>query len=1227
MNEKTLFSKKLIALFLILILTIGTMPPLNLMGAQVPILMKDGVITFTFEDNLATTSTRYRTIGWMIHTEPSENRAPLTLGSDKVIKIMDFTEVDSKVDGNRITTTFEISERELTAAIKGTALENCRNGQTIYLSSIFAVVKGQYPNESIGAQKYTYNAISTAEGWSSQAKSDMKAYYNIKLKFDMPPQQVDKVIRVNGSGYSRVSLGEKEVGSPATVTFDEYMTIKGVKYKLQSSWGEYNGKQVHVQNGSTLTRSMTVPVGGLDIVANYVPDPEGCGNACTPAPPPAEIEPDPEPDEGGELTPVDPPSGGVYRVLQTTDGIIFKVDKEYSTQPSGGGTEYYVKLPESQVLDDGKTYTLVKSYMMNADSGYKMHEKTVKNDGLYTTQTRNFTSAWKETHLVGEYEAEPTKPPSGGTNQNGQIAAHLILEASDDYISFPGPETVSFTLDAGYSQSSGTIEEYTYWISTNKSDLENSRDYFNSSRRDFATTSLTISESTMVYAKVEITDSNNKTATAYAQVFIQMEDPVILGDPTVQLTIDPFRFLPTETGTFKPVIQSGGSRYSTTSRYWKIFNGDTENIVMEGTGEIGSIAMSKLNVGKYTAVQYIEWTDVFGKKFSANDAAPFEILVMGPPDVDLMTTKDEYHVREDVEYVLKYFEDPKFTYPITKKEWAIYDLKDNIVSSGTGDIPKTYKYHLHSHTGSYYATQTIYYNDPTKGGAEDYTMGYAFYFIKGLEEPGVSINTNQDLYYTPWQMHTTTVFVEDAYYKFPIHKKTWQLVNRANNSIVATGSGIFPAVYNLAVEFPQGDYQLKEIITYLRTNLDTGKDLGVVDEISIAATKNIKVINPIPEAVFDVSMRVTRDNQWEDVIWNVNQGKQYKQIRVDISKSFERNVTLNYPWAIDFGSENTQIKVIPLNDDMSVDLTRNANVVTYTGSDKTIIEDNVTFKGPKLKNFDTTLKNRYIDIRFDKPGRYRIKARVVNQYYVGEWTVKDIYIREDLPPNVTFSFPGLSKDSTTGYAMAQRVEDLSATFNVSVSATSQDDDTPDYENAVLEMKYDYNGDNNPLNDALHSSMSIKKSSNNVLHYVSVLEKNQWMTGFKFKLYDNTVNAAGQMQNPTLGKVQFEYVIGKIPTIPYYEGGDMPKVNYPKATTYNYPDSEKTVFIDNTAPQVSVSVGKEGKVDVYIYFPSYTAVEGMSIDKLGFNINEVITYFGDNMRLYVEDKTGNIIPWN
>lgn len=106
--------------------------------AACDITMRDSVIEFQFIDKKASTNTRFRTIGWMIHSQRHEGRAPMTLGSNKSAAILGFREVDSIPLGNgEVLTKFEIPKSDLEPALKGTDMAAFKNGQTLYLSSIY----------------------------------------------------------------------------------------------------------------------------------------------------------------------------------------------------------------------------------------------------------------------------------------------------------------------------------------------------------------------------------------------------------------------------------------------------------------------------------------------------------------------------------------------------------------------------------------------------------------------------------------------------------------------------------------------------------------------------------------------------------------------------------------------------------------------------------------------------------------------------------------------------------------------------------------------------------------------------------------------------------------------------------------------------------------------------------------------------------------------------------
>ena len=77
------------------------------------------------------------------------------------------------------------------------------------------------------------------------------------------------------------------------------------------------------------------------------------------------------------------------------------------------------------------------------------------------------------------------------------------------------------------------------------------------------------------------------------------------------------------------------------------------------------------------------------------------------------------------------------------------------------------------------------------------------------------------------------------------------------------------------------------------------------------------------------------------------------------------------------------------------------------------------------------------------------------------------------------SFPDIDRNINTNMYTTTRNDALEADIKIAVIITAQDDDIPDPSNAKSTMKYDYTGNNNTLDDGVHSNMYVTTLGNYV----------------------------------------------------------------------------------------------------------------------------------------------------
>lgn len=297
---------------------------LNAYGEEVlRITMKSGEIKIVANSHTATNKVKWETIGFTISKvqlddipyeyRATEKKYPLSGWEDmntipskyKGDQPLMFTDGDKEPDDVNehtgiTTTTINFSVQKVSTAL-GENLNDIKNGETIYLNTIFDV----YTEDSQGhksvhpEQEYIQNwrDILLAEYWdrSDNQLDDFAKFYNIPLKFDPPLVTNNTLYYVDENGND-IGLPSSELPSASTgesISWDNKPNstpYKGKKYVLNGFYAkkksggkitdsDYLGKGEDI---SKLRHSTMVYLGGINVYLVYRNNPP---NIPTPTPP------------------------------------------------------------------------------------------------------------------------------------------------------------------------------------------------------------------------------------------------------------------------------------------------------------------------------------------------------------------------------------------------------------------------------------------------------------------------------------------------------------------------------------------------------------------------------------------------------------------------------------------------------------------------------------------------------------------------------------------------------------------------------------------------------------------------------------------------------------------------------------------------------------------------------------------------------------------------------
>ncbi|MDD4113796.1 MAG: DUF5704 domain-containing protein, partial [Herbinix sp.] len=302
MNKKAWIKRKMfIYLSLLIIITIITVSfCFKKVNAASNCDMDEGKIIITITSKTATSSIRYRTLGFNVTTKKQENmvsakgdngktiwgpdappspskRLPLDAGTKK-------TSEDPKTGETTVTYTYdeEYVKDLMRNIIDLDRLDVITDQTPIYFNAVFQtyqIVNGK--EVIITPEITTWRGIVNNQKWAN--KDVFKDYFNIEVKFDAGLQPNDLYFKIDDSIKKQGSLGTKLIGeslSWETKVTDTYTDKNNVQYKLTGYYikskltdQEIDRKMVggSIKTSDIINGSVKVLYGGLDVYMIYKP--------------------------------------------------------------------------------------------------------------------------------------------------------------------------------------------------------------------------------------------------------------------------------------------------------------------------------------------------------------------------------------------------------------------------------------------------------------------------------------------------------------------------------------------------------------------------------------------------------------------------------------------------------------------------------------------------------------------------------------------------------------------------------------------------------------------------------------------------------------------------------------------------------------------------------------------------------------------------------------------
>lgn len=1113
-------------------------------------IMKNGVITWETEGKRATTNVYYRTVGWTVHKEKIPN-GDISQSGKPYGKFMmqQIEEIPSKIIGNVITK-FKCSweNNVKVGLIQADKNIDWKNGEKVYLSAIMEVRQG----DGFGGYKVlgTYTDLSklkSSQNWINP--NDFDQYFNKELVLSLPPEDIHKKVKINGEIISDEIVYSGLPGEQKLIKFDEKITYKGKEYALNRSCVELRGRQ-----GITFG-DFSIPEYKIDIISNrYVPIFVGGTNVY------------------GHYV-----SDDLQATIQHFDKNTMQRLKEDEIRS--------VKFNE-EVSASAETFEKKYIYsVFSEDGGVTWHSKSeevtrtliVKKD----TIIRFYYSGVSDLIADLDLSAAPNAIREGATatvnftlNASGSTGKYPIVKYEYWFGANKDKDlkgSADYTSDKALQQvTKNGVEPGTTWYGMVR---------VTDSKGNTATATDEVTIDTIKDANVKVfaginsidilncTDTEDMSGFEGAKQLVDYIESIDVKPGSGTNNVDSYTvYLKRDQEVLKALkenIESISFSYELgidASKSWSTNGIGKYHFKLDGSGgtirkfetngSYGTANSSTLGKRQYLSyelyymyfndtviempVSVVAYDSVATNKsatsdtvkiyFKASQGADNEI-----PGVHLEINRNVFGVGETAIFT------PSFTRNelITDKKWTIENSDKEVVINGSGEIGQIV---LDLAEGHYSAKQYIYYSDIDNETIQDFAS--VEFDITTMREPDVNITCDKEKYKTNETGCFNVVCSDKEPYTYVIEKRKWKLVNTSTNEMYS-GEGDFPSsVFFDENNYSAGYYEAFQTIFWTENGTEKDKtasckfkltsDKPVSDFDILMKTyqgfKDVEYLGRLEEGAFSITPDYSKD------------GMQYKQIRIDLSKSEELNKELENENDMIWDSQETQIMIVPICFINRIDEEKVRNSYMENGVEKEsssflifskykheIQSFEVTKEGPKHYAQARVYKgNKYVDIRFDSAGYYWIRVKTVNEKGVSNWREKKILILPDFSPKVEFEIEGGKEND--GLYRFTRQEDLHIRGKVHLKAKSTDIDDVDFDGVILTFGYDKNADGKrDERDGKYNEMIFSKEKNTMPPGFNVVKDSD--TSYSFDFFDG--------EDPVLGKISIEVSVGQIPFYPDY----------------------------------------------------------------------------------------------
>jgi hypothetical protein len=335
------FMKIALSMLLACSFLFGSLPAF---AATPDVRTENGAISFKITSTAATSSIRYRTVGWTIRRDQlCTNTTPKQCGDPRNGSHASFVnqqvqqvgqEPNPPIPGEPVTAYYEVSEALVTEGMWKAGMGDIKDNDDLYLYAVMVSIDGN-GNVRKGPF-YTLNEIKNAEPWAHP--NDLDDYFGLHVPYRSANFPVDVVAKtVNGTIIQQPEVtfhkGDYKVGETINHEFPEKIENNGKTYSIvrsylspkkdlsQKNWLQENPET----NPKVRTRSFTVGLGGTNAIAEY-----------------AEFNP-------------------VKAIYQKEDGTKLK-EVEKGVYETGEEANYTF---DQKITSGGQTYEIVRSYITN----------------------------------------------------------------------------------------------------------------------------------------------------------------------------------------------------------------------------------------------------------------------------------------------------------------------------------------------------------------------------------------------------------------------------------------------------------------------------------------------------------------------------------------------------------------------------------------------------------------------------------------------------------------------------------------------------------------------------------------------------------------------------------------------------------------------------------------------------------------------------------------------